>query len=66
LVKTPETNRDVLTTELVKSLGPTTKVQITGLLNIPETTTQVLTKGWYNPWGRKDALTVRIINTLGD
>jgi hypothetical protein len=42
LVKTPETNRDVLTTELVKSLGPTTKVQITGFLNIPETDIHII------------------------
>jgi hypothetical protein len=39
---------------------------ITGLLKIPETTTQVLTKGWYNPWGLKDALIVGIMNTLGE
>jgi hypothetical protein len=33
---------------------------------IPETNTQVLTKGWYNPWGLNDALTLGIINTFWD
>jgi len=66
LVKSPETNSDVRPTELVKSPGTITKVLITGLLKIPETTTQVLTKGWYNPWDLKDALTMGIVNTLGD